>query len=143
MFSRQEYWNGLPFTSPGNLPDPSSIPGSPADSLPTELREKPTSVIITYIPPPSCTFLHSLPFSTFRSSQSSRVSYLRYAATSHQPSILPVRWMHQETVKQSKVSEKEKNKYHTLMHIYGIYKNGIDEPVCREGMETQMCSLHF
>ena len=21
-FSRQEYWNGLPFPSPGNLPDP-------------------------------------------------------------------------------------------------------------------------
>ena len=39
-FSRQEYWNGLPFPSPGDLPDPGIEPGSPAlqvDSLLTEL----------------------------------------------------------------------------------------------------------
>ena len=39
-FSRQEYWTGLPFTSPGALPDPGIKPGSPAlqaDDLPTEL----------------------------------------------------------------------------------------------------------
>jgi len=38
-FSRQEYWSGLPFTSPGDLPDPGNEPGSPtlqADSLPSE-----------------------------------------------------------------------------------------------------------
>ena len=38
--SRQEYWNGLPFPSPGDLPDPGIEPASPAmwaDSLPTEL----------------------------------------------------------------------------------------------------------
>ena len=38
--SRQEYWSGLPFPSPGDLPDPGIEPGSPAlqaDSLPTEL----------------------------------------------------------------------------------------------------------
>ena len=29
-FSMQEYWNGLPFPSPGDLPDPGSEPGSPA-----------------------------------------------------------------------------------------------------------------
>ena len=35
-FSRQEYWSGLPFSPPGNLPDPGIEPGSPtlqADSL--------------------------------------------------------------------------------------------------------------
>ena len=35
-FSGQEYWNGLPFPSPGDLPDPAIEPGSPAlqaDSL--------------------------------------------------------------------------------------------------------------
>ena len=26
-FSRQEYWNGLPFPSPGDLPNPGSNPG--------------------------------------------------------------------------------------------------------------------
>ena len=29
-FSRQEYWGGLPFPSPGNLPGPGIEPGSPA-----------------------------------------------------------------------------------------------------------------
>ena len=28
-FSRQEYWNGLPFPTPGNLPDPGIEPMSP------------------------------------------------------------------------------------------------------------------
>ena len=39
-FSRQEYWSGLPFPSPGDFPDPGIEPGSPAlqaDSLLTEL----------------------------------------------------------------------------------------------------------
>ena len=39
-FSRQEYWSGLPFPSPGYLPNPGIKPRSPAsqaDSLPTEL----------------------------------------------------------------------------------------------------------
>jgi len=38
-FSRQEYWTGLPFPSPGNLPDPGIGPRSPAlytDTLPSE-----------------------------------------------------------------------------------------------------------
>ena len=38
-FSRQEYWSGLPFPSPGHLPDPGIEPGSPtlqADSLQSE-----------------------------------------------------------------------------------------------------------
>ena len=29
-FSRQEYWSGLPFLSPGDLPDPEIEPGSAA-----------------------------------------------------------------------------------------------------------------
>ena len=43
-FSRKEYWSGLLFPSPGDLPDPGIKPGSPAlqtDSLLTELRGKP------------------------------------------------------------------------------------------------------
>ena len=38
-FSRQEYWSGLPFSSPGDLPDPGIEPRSPslqADALPSE-----------------------------------------------------------------------------------------------------------
>ena len=43
-FSRQEYWSGLPFPSPGDLPDPGIEPGSPAlqaDTLPSEAPGKP------------------------------------------------------------------------------------------------------
>ena len=43
-FSRQEYWSGLPFPSPGDLPDPGIKPRSPAlqaDSLPAEPQGKP------------------------------------------------------------------------------------------------------
>ena len=34
--------------------------------------------------------------------------------------LFVVRWMDLETVIQSEVSQKEKNKYHMLTHIYGI-----------------------
>ena len=43
-FSRQEYWSGLPFPSPGDLPDTGIEPRSPAlqaDALPSEPPEKP------------------------------------------------------------------------------------------------------
>ena len=43
-FSRQEYWSGLPFPSPGDLPDPAIKPGFPAlqaDALPSEPPGKP------------------------------------------------------------------------------------------------------
>ena len=46
-FSRQEYWSGLPFPSPGDLPDPgmkSRSPALQADSLPSELQGKPSCV---------------------------------------------------------------------------------------------------
>ena len=46
--------------------------------------------------------------------------------------------MHLETVIQSEVSQKEKNKYCILTHICGISKNGRDELVCKEETETQM-----
>ena len=43
-FSMQEYWSGLPFPSPGDLPNPGIKPGSPAleaDALTSELPGKP------------------------------------------------------------------------------------------------------
>ena len=43
-FPRQDYWNGLPFPSPGDLPDLGIEPGSPAlqaGSLPAEPPGKP------------------------------------------------------------------------------------------------------
>ena len=46
-FSRQDYWSGLPFPSPGDFPYPGIEPGSPllqADSLSTEPPEKPKNM---------------------------------------------------------------------------------------------------
>ena len=48
-FSRQEYWSGLPFPSPGYLPDPGIEPGSPtlqADALSSEPPGKPFLVLV-------------------------------------------------------------------------------------------------
>ena len=42
-FSRQEYWSGLPFPSPGDLPDPGIEPRSPAlpaDALTSEINNE-------------------------------------------------------------------------------------------------------
>ena len=47
-FSRQEYWSGLPFPSPGDLPNPGIEPGSPAleiDPLTSEPPGKPKSLL--------------------------------------------------------------------------------------------------
>ena len=53
VFSRQEYWSGLPSPSPKDIPDPGIEPGSPAlqaDSLPSEPPEKqPGSIHFTYM----------------------------------------------------------------------------------------------
>ena len=49
-----------------------------------------------------------------------------------------MRWMNLEPIIQSEVSQKEKNKCHSLTHIYGIQKDGTDEHICRAAMETQV-----
>ena len=48
-----------------------------------------------------------------------------------------MRWMNLEPIIQSAVSQKEKDKYCILTHIYGIYKNGTEEFIYRVAMETQ------
>ena len=53
-FSRQEYWCGLPFPSPGDLPNPGIKPRSPAlqaDSLPSEPPGKPTKPAVKMVVP--------------------------------------------------------------------------------------------
>ena len=47
-------------------------------------------------------------------------------------------WMDTQTVIQSEVSQKEKNKYRILTYVCGTYKNGTDEPVFWAEIETQM-----
>ena len=41
------------------------------------------------------------------------------------------------------VSQKEKHQYSILMHIYGIYKDGNDNPVYKTAKETQMYRTVF
>ena len=48
-----------------------------------------------------------------------------------------IRWMNPEHIIQSEVSQKEKEKHHILMHIYGIYKNGSEEFIYGAAMEKQ------
>ena len=48
-FSRQDYWSGLPFPSPGDLPNPGIEPRSPAlqaDALTSEPPGKPILKIV-------------------------------------------------------------------------------------------------
>ena len=48
-FPRQEYWSGLPFPSPGDLPNPATEPTSPslqADSLPLSYWEAPWTIAV-------------------------------------------------------------------------------------------------
>ena len=50
-FSRHEYWSGLPFPSPEDLPDPGIELWSPAlkaDSLPFELQGSPYRILAIY-----------------------------------------------------------------------------------------------
>ena len=47
------------------------------------------------------------------------------------------RWLNLEPILQSEVSQKEKDKYHILMYVYGIKKDGTEEFICRAAMEKQ------
>ena len=69
VFSRQEYWSGLPFPSAVDLPDPGIEPGSlalQADSLPSEHSRKLSLVgrvlIFTWFGFSLCSICPSSPF---------------------------------------------------------------------------------
>ena len=49
-----------------------------------------------------------------------------------------MRWMKLEHIIQSEVSQKEKHQYSILMHIYGIQKDGNNDPIFEIAKETQM-----
>ena len=48
-----------------------------------------------------------------------------------------MRWMNLEPIIQSKVSQKQKDKYCTLTHMYRIHKNGTEEFIFRTAMQKQ------
>ena len=43
-----------------------------------------------------------------------------------------------EPIIQSEVSQKEKHQYSILTHIYGIYKDGNDDPICETARDTDV-----
>ena len=49
-----------------------------------------------------------------------------------------MRWMKLELVIQSEVSQKEKHQYSILTHVYGIQKDGNDDPICETAKETDI-----
>ena len=86
-FLRQEYWSGLPFLPPGDLPDPGNEPTSPVspvlqtDSLPTEPSGKFHS--ITYSRVILCRVLSLC--SSFLSDTGSHLGLLGLSVSSLQP----------------------------------------------------------
>ena len=54
-----------------------------------------------------------------------------------------MRWMKLEPVIQSEVSQKDKDQYSILTNIYGILKDGNDNPICKTEKETQMYRTDF
>ena len=54
-----------------------------------------------------------------------------------------MRWMKLEPIIQSEVGQKEKHQYSILKHIYGIQKEGNNNPVCETAKETHICRTVF
>ena len=54
-----------------------------------------------------------------------------------------MRWMKLSPIIQSEVSRKDKDQYRILTHIYGILKDGNDNPIGKTEKETQMYRTDF
>ena len=54
-----------------------------------------------------------------------------------------MRWMKLEPSIQSEVRQRDKEHYSILTHIYGIYKDGNDNPICKTENKTQMYRTDF
>ena len=74
-----------------------------------------------------------------------RIKKLQYIYTMEYYSVIKrntfesvlMTWVNLEPIIRSEVSQKEKDKYRSLMHIYGIQKNGTEEFICRAALEKQ------
>ena len=54
-----------------------------------------------------------------------------------------MRWMKLEPIIQSEVTQKDKDQYSIIMHIYGILKDGNNNPILKTEKETQMYRTDF
>ena len=57
--------------------------------------------------------------------------------------LVLMRWMKLEPIIQSEVMQKDKYHYSILTHMYGIYKDGNDNTICKTEKETQMYRTDF
>ena len=113
-FSKQEYWSWLPCLPLGDLPDP----GIKSASL------------ISYI--------QLLYYQRhLGSSLKLNMGQLKTIKKNTFESVL-MRWMKMEPIIQSEVSQKEKHQFSILTHIYGIQKDGNNNPVYETAKETLM-----
>ena len=51
-----------------------------------------------------------------------------------------IRWIKLEPIIQSEVSQKDKHQYSIVTHIYGIYKDGNDNPICKTEKKRHRCT---
>ena len=67
-----------------------------------------------------------------------------YSAVNKNPfeSVL-MRWIKLEPIMQNEVSQKDKDQYSILTHIYGISKDGNDNSICKTEKETQIYRTDF
>ena len=70
------------------------------------------------------------------------MEYYTNIKTNTSESVL-IRWMKLEPNIQNEVSKKEKHKYRILMHIYGIQKEGNDDPIGKAAKETMTRRTEF
>ena len=54
-----------------------------------------------------------------------------------------MRWIKLEPIIQSKVIQKDKHQYSILTHIYGILKDGNNNPICKTEKETHVYRTDF
>ena len=67
-----------------------------------------------------------------------------YSATKRDASgSVLMRRMSLEPIIQSEVSQKEKGRYHTVIHVYGTLKDGTDDPICKAAKEMQTQRTDF
>ena len=66
-----------------------------------------------------------------------------YSAITNNSFESVLRWMKLEPIIQSEVSQKDKDQYSILTHIYGILKDGNNHPISKTEKETQMYRTDF
>ena len=125
-FSRQEYWSGLPFPSPGDLPNPGFEPRISCgnDSLPSEPPGKPIPKFIA-MKIKSYKFTYRERASLLAQNGSRRCGiYIQWNIIQPEKKngMLPfvTTWVDPEGILLSEVSQAEKDKYHMISLMCGI-----------------------